>query len=82
MERDQEKVVATYWVIQARRLDLMSKALPASQSVTRRPCRMGSMFKQRKIDEAKRLTPAQRLLRALELLDAAAVLNRACSKKR
>jgi hypothetical protein len=40
------------------------------------------MLAQKKIDEARRLTPEQRLLVALELADAAAALHRACSKKR
>jgi hypothetical protein len=40
------------------------------------------MLAQKKIDEARRLTPEQRLLIALELSDAAVALHRACSKKR
>jgi hypothetical protein len=40
------------------------------------------MLAQKKIDEARRLTPEQRLLIALELSDAAAALHRACPKKR
>jgi len=39
------------------------------------------MLAQRKIDEARRLTPEQRLLIALELSDAAAAFHSACSKK-
>jgi hypothetical protein len=39
------------------------------------------MLAQKKIDEARRLTPEQRLLIALQLSDAAAALHHACSKK-
>jgi hypothetical protein len=39
-------------------------------------------LEQKKIDEARQLTPEQRLLLALELSDAAAALHQACSKKR
>jgi hypothetical protein len=40
------------------------------------------MLAQKKIDEARRLTPEQRLRVALELSDAAAALHRAASTKR
>jgi hypothetical protein len=53
-----------------------------SLSGSRRPSKLGDLLAKRKIDEARRLTPEQRLLVALELSDAAAALNRACSKKR
>jgi hypothetical protein len=39
------------------------------------------MLVQRKLDEARQLTPEQRLLVALELSDAAAALHRANSRK-
>jgi hypothetical protein len=62
------------------------KSTAASSSLTRnasrRPSKLGDVLAQRKIDEARRLTPEQRLLIALELSDAAAALHRACSKKR
>ena len=48
----------------------------------RRASTLGDMLAQKKIDEARRLTPEQRLLIALELSDAAAVFHRADSKKR
>jgi hypothetical protein len=50
-------------------------------NTSRRPSKLGDMLAQKKIDEARRLTPEQRLLVALELSDAAAALHRACSKK-
>ena len=45
------------------------------------PSRLGDMLAQRKIDDARRLTPEQRRLIALEL-SAAAALHRAGSAKR
>jgi hypothetical protein len=51
-------------------------------NASRRPSRLGDKLAQKKIDEARRLTPEQRLLIALELSDAAAALHRAGSKKR
>jgi hypothetical protein len=48
----------------------------------RRASTLGDMLAQKKIDEARRLTPEQRLLVALELSDAAAALHRAASTKR
>jgi hypothetical protein len=51
-------------------------------NASRRPSKLGDVLAQRKIDEARRLTPEQRLLIALELSDAAAALHRAGSKKR
>ena len=56
--------------------------LSLTRNASRRPSKLGDMLAQRKIDEARRLTPEQRLLIALELSDAAAALHRACSKKR
>jgi hypothetical protein len=50
-------------------------------NASRRPSKLGDMLAQKKIDEARRLTPEQRLRVALELSDAAAALHRACSKK-
>jgi hypothetical protein len=50
--------------------------------VSRHPSKLGNMLAQKKIDEARRLTPEQRLLIALELSDAAAAFHRAGSKKR
>ena len=58
-----------------------TSSVPGSNA-SRRPSKLGDMLEQRKIDEARRLTPEQRLLIALELSDAAAALHRACSKKR
>jgi len=55
--------------------------VPGSNA-SRRPSKLGDMLAQKKIDEARRLTPEQRLRVALELSDAAAALHRACSKKR
>jgi len=49
---------------------------------SRRPSKLGEKLEQKKIDEARQLTPEQRLLLALELSDAAAALHQACSKKR
>jgi len=46
-------------------------------NASRRPSKLGDMLAQRKIDEARRLTPEQRLLIALELSDAAAAFHRA-----
>ena len=46
-------------------------------NVSRRPSKLGDMLAQKKIDEARRLTPEQRLRVALELSDAAAALHRA-----
>jgi hypothetical protein len=51
-------------------------------NASRRPSKLGDMLVQKKIEEARRLTPEQRLMVALELSDAAAALHRACSKKR
>jgi hypothetical protein len=42
-----------------------------------RPSKLGRKLEQKKIDEARQLTPEQGLLLALELSDVAAVLNRA-----
>lgn len=49
---------------------------------SRRPSKLGEKLEQKKIDEARELSPEQRLLLALELSDAAAALHQACSKKR
>ena len=57
-------------------------SLSLGRSASRRPSKLGEMLAQKKIDEARRLTPEQRLLIALELSDTAAALHRACSKKR
>ncbi|MGH7216723.1 MAG: hypothetical protein ACREIG_05760 [Nitrospiraceae bacterium] len=57
-------------------------SLSLGQNASRRPSKLGDTLAQKKIDEARRLTPEQRLLIALELSDAAAALHRACSKKR
>jgi hypothetical protein len=51
-------------------------------NASRRPSKLGDVLTQRKIDEARRLTPEQRLLVALELSDAAAAFHRAGSEKR
>jgi hypothetical protein len=48
---------------------------------SRRPSKLGDELAKQKIDEAQSLTPEQRLLVALELSDAAAALQRACSRK-
>jgi hypothetical protein len=65
---------------------MKAKSVVTSQSLgrnaSRRPSKLGDMLAQKKIDEARRLTPEQRLLIALELSDAAAALHRACPKKR
>jgi hypothetical protein len=65
---------------------MKAKSVVASPSLgrnaSRRPSKLGDMLAQKKIDEARRLTPEQRLLIALELSDAAAALHRACSEKR
>ena len=58
-----------------------SKASNLSLNRSRRPSKLGDMLEQKKIDEARRLTPEQRLFVALELSDAAAALKRACSNK-
>jgi hypothetical protein len=55
--------------------------VPGSNA-SRRSSKLGDMLAQKKIDEARRLTPEQRLRVALELSDAAVALHRACSKKR
>jgi hypothetical protein len=52
----------------------------SGMNASRRPSKLGDMLAQKKIDEARRLTPEQRLLIALELSDAAAAFHRACSK--
>lgn len=49
---------------------------------SRRPSQLGDRLAKHKINEARKLTPEQRRLLALELSDAAAALQRACSKKR
>ena len=51
-------------------------------NASRRPSALDDMLAQKKIEEARRLTPEQRLLIALQLFDAAAALHRASSKKR
>jgi len=51
-------------------------------NASRRSSKLGDMLAQKKIDEARRLTPEQRLRFALELSDAAAALHRAGSTKR
>ncbi len=56
-------------------------SLYLTRNASRRPSKLGDMLAERKIDEARRLTPEQRLLIALVLSDAAAALHRACSKK-
>jgi len=56
-------------------------SLSLTRNASRRPSKLGDMLAERKIDEARRLTPEQRLLIALDLSDAAAALHRACSKK-
>ncbi|MGH7181642.1 MAG: hypothetical protein ACREJN_06675 [Nitrospiraceae bacterium] len=53
----------------------------AGLNASRRSSKLGDMLAQKKIDEARRLTPEQRLLVALELSDAAAAFHRAGSKK-
>lgn len=53
----------------------------AAVNISRRPSKLGDMLAQKKIDEARRLTPDQRLRVALELSDVAAALHRAGSKK-
>jgi len=50
-------------------------------SSERRCSKLGDVLTQKKIDEARRLTPEQRLLLALQLSDAAADLQSACSNK-
>jgi hypothetical protein len=55
---------------------------PLLAAHARRPSKLGDMLAQKKIDEARRLTPEQRLLIALQLSDAAAALHRAGCKKR
>lgn len=57
-------------------------SLSLGRNASRRLSKPGDVLAQRKIDEARRLTPEQRLLIALELSDTAAALHRACSKKR
>ncbi len=57
------------------------KASATGVSGSRRSSRLSDELVQRKIEEARALTPGQRLLIALQLSDAAAVLNHACSKK-
>ena len=59
-----------------------SKSSVSGLNASRRPSKLGDMLAQRKIDEARRLTPEQRLLIALELSDSAAALHRAGFKKR
>jgi hypothetical protein len=54
---------------------------PSFPRASRRPSKLGEQIEQKKLDEARRLTPEQRLLLALDLSDAAAALH-ACSKKR
>ena len=56
-------------------------SLSLTRNASRRPSKLGDMLAERKIDEARRLTPEQRLLIALDLSDAAAALHCACSKK-
>jgi len=56
-------------------------SLSLTRNASRRPSKLSDMLAERKIDEARRLTPEQRLLIALDLSDAAAALHRACSKK-
>ena len=67
--------------------DSVMKMKPTAKSsslglnASRRPGKLGDMLAQRKIAEARRLTPEQRLLVALELSDAAAAFQRAGSEK-
>jgi hypothetical protein len=51
-------------------------------NASRRPGKLGDMLAQKKIDEARRLTPEQRPLIALQLSYAAAALHRAASTRR
>ncbi len=55
---------------------------PVSPFTARRPSKLGEKLAQKKVDAARRLTPAQRIQLALHLSDAAATLHRACSQKR
>jgi hypothetical protein len=58
-----------------------AKSSSLGLNASRRPSKLGDMLVQRKLDEARRLTPEQRLLVALELSDAAVALHRADSRK-
>jgi hypothetical protein len=59
-----------------------AKSSSLELNASRRPSKLGDMLAQKKIKEARRLTPEQRLLVALELSDAVAALHRVGSKKR
>jgi hypothetical protein len=59
-----------------------SKSSVSGLNASRRPSKLGDMLAQKKIKEARRLTPEQRLLVALELSDAVVALHRVGSKKR
>lgn len=48
----------------------------------RRPSRLGAMLHERKLVEARRLTPSERLRIALELSDLCRELRQACLQKR
>jgi hypothetical protein len=59
-----------------------SKSSVSGLNASRRLSKLSDMLAQKKIKEARRLTPEQRLLVALELSDAVAALHRVGSKKR
>lgn len=60
---------------------MKSKSSFLGLKASRRSSKLGDMLAQKKIDEARRLTPEQRLRVAFELSDAAAAFHRAGSKK-
>lgn len=47
----------------------------------RRPSRLGSLMRERKLAEARRLSPAERLRIALDLSDLCHQLRQACLRK-
>ena len=51
-------------------------------NASRCPSKLGDILAQRKIDEARRLTPEQRLRVALKISDAATALHHAGAEKR
>jgi hypothetical protein len=56
--------------------------LDGRNALTRRASALSARMSQEKVEEARRLSPAQRLLLALELSDTCHELQRACSAKR
>jgi hypothetical protein len=56
--------------------------LDGRKASTRRVSALSARVSQEKLEEARRLSPAQRLLLALELSDTCHELQRACSAKR